>query len=296
MGVVLLACATLSAKEKPSAADERASELAAIRASSAAFENAFNQHDAKSLAEMWTADGDYIDEAGRVFAGREAIQKAYSDYFAVNDDVRMSVVIDALRLLSDTAAIEDGRAFLEPLPEGAPATSHYTVVHVKVDGKWLMSTVRDARVETASGYHNVEDLDWLIGTWTAEEQGGKMVSVCRWVANKSFVQRSYTVTRPDHTTTTGVQIIGFNPAAGHVQSWSFSSDGGHAIGVWTAREAGWEAAVEGVTGDGVSTTAINILKRLDDNAYVWRSVKRTAGGEALPDTGEVVLKRQVSAK
>src|SRR6185436_3306757 len=133
----------------------------------------------------------------------------------------------------------------------------------------LMSTVRDTRVETPSGYSKVADLEWLIGTWTAEEHGAKTVSVCRWVANKSFVERAYTITNHDGTTSSGLQIIGWNAQGEHVQSWNFSPDGGYAIGVWTPREGGWEAEVRGVTGAGTSTTATNHLRRLDDNAYVW---------------------------
>ena len=79
-------------------------------------------------------------------------------------------------------------------------------------------------------------MEWLIGSWVAEEHGAKMETDCRWVANKSFVQRSYTVTLPDQTTTSGVQLIGFNPLEGHIQSWEFSPDGGHAVGVWTTHE------------------------------------------------------------
>lgn len=280
---------------EPSASESRAMELRAIRTASGEFQNAFNQHDAKSLSELWTEDGEYVDESGRTLTGRAAIQKEYEDYFAVNDDVKIAVVIDSIRLLSDTAAIEDGRTYLEPLPEGAPGMGRYMVVHVKVNGKWLMSSVRDANVATASGYNNVADLEWLIGTWVAEEHGGKMVSVCRWVANKSFVERTYTTTHADHTQSSGVQLIGYNPAAGHVQSWNFSSDGGHAIGVWTARENGWEAAIEGVTGEGASTTAVNVLTRIDDNAYSWQSTQRSHNGQALPDTDEVVMKRQVES-
>jgi uncharacterized protein (TIGR02246 family) len=309
IGAIALLCGALQAQIKPRPAgdkparaatadesqareeDTRVRELTALRASSAAFQNAFNQHDAQSLAEQWTVDGEYVDEAGRVYRGREAIEKEYQDYFAVNDDVKIAIVVDALRLLSDTAAIEDGRTYLEPLPAGAPAMGRYTVVHVKVGDKWLMSSVREGRIETPSGYNNVADLEWLIGTWTAEEHGAKMVSVCRWVANKSFVQRTYTVTHADHSQASGVQIIGFNPAAGHVQSWNFSSDGGHAIGVWTARDGGWQAELEGVTGEGVATSAVNVLTKIDDNAYSWRAVQRTAGGTALPNTDEVVMKR-----
>jgi uncharacterized protein (TIGR02246 family) len=302
--LVLFLSGTLEAQPKPEpkpeakapSSGDRAAEIAAIRASSAAFQNAFNQHDAKSLAELWTVDGEYVDEAGRVFTGREAIAKEYEDYFVVNDDVKIAIVIDSLKLLSDTAAIEDGRTYLEPLPAGAPGMGRYTVVHVKVGDKWLMSSVRDGRIETPSGYNNVADLEWLIGTWTAEEHGAKMVSVCRWVANKSFVERTYTVTHPDHSQVSGVQLIGFNPAEGHMQSWNFSSDGGHAIGVWTARENGWQAVIEGVSGAGVGTSAINTLTRIDDNAYSWQATQRTAGGAALPNTEEIIMKRTPTAK
>ena len=58
------------------------SELEAIRKSSHAFEEAFNKADAKAVAALWTIDGDYVDETGQVFAGRDAIEKQYADFFA----------------------------------------------------------------------------------------------------------------------------------------------------------------------------------------------------------------------
>ena len=52
------------------------------------------------------------------------------------------------------------------------------------------------------------------------------------------------------------------------------------------------AETRGVTGNGTTTTSVSLLTRLDENAYVWQSVQRTAGSLALPDTEEVILKRQ----
>jgi uncharacterized protein (TIGR02246 family) len=283
-------------RAKPAAAavgdSQPAGADAAIRQSSQAFAAAFNKGDAKAVAALWTADGDYTDETGRTFKGREAIEKEYAGFFAANKGVQIKVIVDSIKLLGDGAAIEDGRAYLEPAP-GAPAISKYTAAHVKVGSEWQMATVRDSRVELPSAYKNVEDLEWLIGTWTAEEHGAKTVSVCRWIANKSFVERAYTITNHDGTTSSGLQLIGWNAQGEHVQSWNFSSDGGHAIGVWTPRDGGWEAEVRGTTGAGISTTATNHLRRLDDNAYVWQSVNRTAGGQTLPDSAEVVLRRSV---
>ncbi len=217
-------------------------------------------------------------------------------FFAENPDVRLRVVIDSLRLLNDLTAIEDGRTMVDPPPLGAPGMGKYTAIHVKVDGKWLISTVRESWIETPSTYKNVADLEWLVGTWVGEQHGAKSESVCRWVANKSFVERKYQVTQTDGTTTSGVQLIGWNPELGRVQSWNFSSDGGHAVGVWSPRENGWSAEMRGTTGAGLPTTAINLLTRLDDNAYVWQSIQRTLDGRPLPDTDEVVLKRRRAAQ
>ena len=270
-----------------------AEELNAIRTGSQAFVDAFNRADAKAVAMLWTADGDYIDDAGRRFQGRAAIEKEYADFFNEHRGVKIRIVIESLRLIGGGAAVEDGRAILEPAPAGAPATTKYTAVHVKDGGQWLMSTVRDTRLEGPSVYGNIADLEWLIGTWTAEEHGVKSESVCRWVANKSYVERSYTTTQPDGTVSSGVQIIGWNPERGRVQSWNFSADGGHAVGIWTPRERGWAAEVRGVTGDGSVTAAVNVLTRLDDNAYAWQSVQRSVAGQSLPDSDEIVLKRKL---
>lgn len=296
---VALACPlvlSICLAQESAKAGSSGAELNAIRGGSQAFATAFNKRDAKALAALWTEDGDFVDDSGSRVVGREAIEKSYAAYFTANPQAHVRIVIDSLRLLSDSAAVEDGRAFVDPPAAGPAGYGKYTAVHVKVGGKWLMSTVRDTRVETPSGYEKVADLEWLIGTWIAEEHGAKTVSVCRWVANKSFVERTYTVTQPDQSSTSGVQLIGFNPQLGHMQSWSFSSDGGHAIGVWSPTANGWSAAMRGVTGDGTLTAAVNRLEKLDDNAYVWQSVQRTAGGQALPDTDEIVLKRQAARK
>jgi len=215
-----------------------------------------------------------------------------AEFFANDSRVTLRIMIDSVRLLSDTTAIEDGRAVVHPPPTGIPGYSKYTAIHVKVDGHWRMASVRDTHVETPSAFKNVADLEWLIGTWVAEDAGVKTESVCRWIANKSFVERKYTITDVDGTQTSGVQVIGWNAIDGHVQSWNFSPDGGHAVGIWTPKEDGWTVEIRGVTGDGTLITSVNSLTRLDENAYVWQSVERTAAGAALPDTGEVVLKRQ----
>ncbi len=275
--------------------DQSSPQLAAVRAESKAFVDAFNKADAGAVAACWTVDGEYIDDAGNTFTGQDAIAQAYGIFFRDNPNAKLQLSIDSLRLLSPSTAIEEGRSLVE-VPPSSATIGRYLAVHVLVDGKWQMASVRDVTVETAVAQQNVADLDWLIGTWVAEEHGSKHESVCRWVSGQSFVKRDFTTTLYDGTQSSGVQLIGWNPQGGHVQSWTFSSGGGHSVGVWTPTEDGWAAQTQGMTGDGISTTSTNLLRRLDDNAYVWSSVNRTIDGVVIPDTDEVVLKRQPAKK
>jgi uncharacterized protein (TIGR02246 family) len=297
LGIVLFCAAipagaqTPTSKPKDGQTPAGSDDLAAIRKGASEFEAAFNAGNAKDVAALWTEDGDYTDETGEVFSGREAIEKEYAAILGANPGGKMHILIDSLRLLSDSAAIEDGHAHVDSDSTGPPAIGKYTVVHVKVNGKWLMSTVRDSRIELPSSYRKIDDLEWLIGTWVGEEQGAKIELVCRWVVNKSFVECIHTVTETDGTTSSAVQLIGFNPQGGHVQSWNFSSDG-FAVGVWSPRANGWSAEIQGTNGKGQSTRAINLLTALDDDTYAWQSIQRTAGDQLLADTEEVVFKRQ----
>jgi hypothetical protein len=48
----------------------------------------------------------------------------------------------------------------------------------------------------------------------------------------------------------------------------------------------------GVMSDGTKTTAVNVLRKVDDDTLGWRSTDRTVGGVRLPDLHEVILKRR----
>jgi uncharacterized protein (TIGR02246 family) len=276
--------------------DAAEAEIAAIRAQSEAFVAAFNKQDVKAVAALWTTDGEYMDDAGRRFVGRDAIEKGYAEFFTANPKAKIQITIDSLRVLASGVAIEEGRAAAGSPPADAAGSSQYTVTHVKVDGKWLMASVRDALIETPATVSSAADLQWLVGAWIAEERGIKSVSVVNWVVGGRFLERQYTTTLLDGTTSSGVQLIGWNPLEGHVQSWNFSPDGGHAVGIWIPSEGGWTAQMRGMTGDGAPTTSINQLLRLDDNAFVWRSFQRTVGNATLADTDEIIWKRQPASR
>lgn len=272
------------------------SEEAAIRRSAVAFREAFNRGDAKAIAALWTADGDYVDEEGQRFQGREAIEQEYSNFFAAQPGVKIAMVVDSVRVLDGETAIEDGRSTLVPAPPGAPAICRYTAIHVKSKGKWQIASVRDSRVELPSTYGHLQDLEPMIGTWIADEHDAKMEVTCRWMTNKNFIERRYTVQRGGEETSSGTQLIGWDPLERRIQSWTFTSDGGYAVGSWSRRENGWTVASRGVTADGTTTASVNLVTFVDRDAVTWQSVERSAGGASLPGLEEVLLKRRREEK
>lgn len=264
---------------------------AAIRQSAKDFAAAFDKGDAKAIAALWTEDGEFIDEAGTRTVGRAAIEQRYTEFFATNSGATIEIVIDALRQAGADTALEDGRAAVTVAGQaGAASSGKYTAVHVQRDGKWAIASVRDLAPEPVAG-PTLADLDWMIGTWHTEHLGKEMTITCRWLADKSFVEATFAKLEDGKPVPTATQIIGVDPRSGRITSWMFNSDKGFAQGVWVPHETGWAIGFEGVRADGTQTTAVNLLARLND-ALVWKSTQRTIGGQALPDTEEVVLKRK----
>lgn len=281
-----------AAAESAAAATPKGSETEdSIVKQVASFAAAFNKRDAKAFASFWVPQGEYVDESGEAFVGRETIEAFFTKVFEKRPDVSVQLITESIRVLGDSVVVEDGKAIVTPSPSENAEVSQYTAVHLKVDGKWLIGSLRDSFVESDTAPKVLSDLEWLIGEWISEENGVRSQSLCRWIANNRFVERVYTTTQLDGSTTTGVQIIGWNAQTNQVQSWNFSPDGGHAVGIWSAIEGGWLSKVTGTTGTGESTMAVNVLKKLDDAAYVWQSIQRTVGDTPLPDTDEVIVRR-----
>jgi ketosteroid isomerase-like protein len=72
-------------------------EEAALLKNAEAFVEAFHKGDATALAAFWTTDGDYTDQTGRRMNGRDAIEKAFKEYFADNKGMKLRIDIGALR-------------------------------------------------------------------------------------------------------------------------------------------------------------------------------------------------------
>lgn len=271
----------------PQAADVRR----AIQSTSAAFKEAFDQGNAKAVASFWSPEGEYIDAKGMRLVGRPAIEKAYETYFKQNKNAKIQVAIDSVRQIGNNLAIEEGRTAVT-VSGGAPDFSQYTATYVKRDGKWKMVSVKESGMTPSVAHSGLKDLEWIIGTWVVDDQKLSLATKYEWLPGKKFVERTFSANVKGSTKPIGKQIIGTDPISGHLMSWTFNSDGSHAVGIWTAIDNGWVIESRGVTSNGKKTSANNILTKIDDNGCRWQSVNRTVNGVEMPDALEVVSKRK----
>jgi uncharacterized protein (TIGR02246 family) len=260
----------------------------AIRATGDAFIKAFNAADAKTLGALWTAEADYVDENGQSYQGRAAIEKEYATLFDEHPGVTMRIEILSVHVIGPATAVEDGRSSNgRTISQG-----RYTAVHVKQDGKWLISAVRDM-TDGETTESDIRVLNFLVGHWTSERDDAKVKTSCQWTAGKRFLLRTYTVTDTNNDTprSSGLQVIGWDPASRQIRSWTFDSTGGHGQGLWNQVNGGWAIESEGVLADGTPTASTDLIEKVDARVIGWQSVNRTAGGQQLPDTEQVVLER-----
>jgi len=276
----------------PTTATPHVSAEQEIRGTAEAFVSAFNKGDAKAVAALWTAQCEYVDEAGRVFQGRDAIEKEYAVFFAKNPGVQMDASIASIKIIGDVVAIEDGAAVVKSARKKLMSSGYYTALHVKEGGKWLMASVREHRAPSQPISVQVGDLAWLIGAWAATAEAKTVEFSCRWVAGKKFIELAYTVRDKDAIVRSGMQIIGKDPASGELVSRSFDSSGGLGLGTWRAFPNGWIVESRGVMSDGTRTISTDIVSKVGEDTFTWQAVNRLVAGQRLADGEAVVLKRK----
>jgi len=72
---------------------------------------------------LWTEDGEYIDDSGRSFVGRDAIEKGYAEFFAGNPDAKIQITIDSLRPAEQATRPSKTGALVADSPPGGAAGS-----------------------------------------------------------------------------------------------------------------------------------------------------------------------------
>lgn len=291
-GAVGLWCSSWAQDQpQPGSKDEQpqSAEMAAVRKSADAFTRAFNAGDAKAVAAFWTKDGEFVGAEGESIRGREAIEKLYAGFFKENPRAQIELEIESVKILGRHAALEEGKIKLKMPGDEEPGVSRYSVLHVREDDGWKMASVREW-VPDPQELVTVNDLEWMLGTWTAKGPEAELRITFSWDEDKAFLRGRYVLTKGDKVIHSGTQVIGKNPTGG-LRSWVFDRSGTFGESVWFRDEDRWVMEAVGTLPDGSETTATNIMIPLGKDEFTWQSVGRTAAGAELPDQPPVRVTR-----
>lgn len=254
------------------------------------YEDAFNRADAKQLAACWTEAGQYVTASGARLEGPDAIHKAYTKLFAKKEGLRLQTSTSRVQSIAPDVVLEEGvvRLISENEP---PAEARYEAIHVKDDGQWKLSRVRETVMSASGGHHEqLKELQWMVGQWTTRDDTASVDSQCQWTKNKSFLKRSFCV-QDDAAQVDVTQYIGWDASTGQIRSWSFDSEGGFEQGVWRQVDHQWIVDATATLPDGRRGSAERVLKPVDDDTFTWRSVNRQVDGRLLPSLDEVTVIR-----
>jgi uncharacterized protein (TIGR02246 family) len=285
------------AKDDPKPVAGREADDAAIRKVSAEFARAVSAGDAKAVAAFWTESGEYRADEAAPIQGRAALEKAYAGFLAKRPKVAAEAKIDAIRFLGKDIALEEGKFTVRPADGAGPAvTRHYSTLYGREGGQWKFALVKEWAPDAAGA--ELADLSWLVGTWTTKQGDREATSTYEWAGNKKFLKVLFAVkdAKTGKELTSGVQVIGIDPATRTIRSWLFGSDGAIGEANWSWDGEQWTVDSAGTLADGGSTTARNFLRRTAADAFTWHSVLRTDNGQRLPDIPPVKVTRVPASK
>jgi uncharacterized protein (TIGR02246 family) len=271
--------------QTPATSDEQA-----IRQIVAGYGDAFNKGDLDALMAIWAPDAEYIDESGKVTKGRDGIAALFKKFLEDNKGTKMALEVTNVRPLKGDVALQDGKSTFTA-PDGSTDQGRFTAVWFKSNGKWQIRSARDlpyAGGDVPGAGGPLKDLQWLIGEWEGDK--GAVVVAARWMLGNAFLAIDYKVKEADGDLTVH-QLVGFDPLTGQLKSWSFDSRGGYGEGLWTRDGTAWIVDIAGVLPDGMVGTAVNVLRRADDQTIVFESRDREIGGQPIPNS-EVKLTRK----
>lgn len=288
---VALGCAASFAPANFAAA--QTADETAIRQAVEAYVAAYNKGDAKGLAALWSPEAVYtVPGSGEQVIGRDGIEKQFAQIFASSKGAKLDAKSASIKFVSPNVAIETGTATVLQ-PPGAAEESAYSAVYVKRDGKWLLDRVSEEEtVVPRSNYEKLKDLEWMVGNWLDQDDQVTIETNCQWAKNQNFLVRSFTVAVRDRINLSGMQIIGWDPAAKKIRSWIFDSDGGFAEGSWTKNGNAWHIQNVGTRADGLKVSSVNVIKFVNKDQFTWQIINGQVGDDLVPNTDEVMVVRQ----
>ncbi len=113
------------------------------------FVAAWNQHNAKAIADLWTVDGDFLSPwaSTDLIKGREAIEKYFSEeYKTMLKDASIELAINNVHFIDPDTAFTEANFTISGINiagvQAVPFNDQAIFVMVQQDGKWKIKIAR----------------------------------------------------------------------------------------------------------------------------------------------------------
>lgn len=251
-----------------------------VRQSTADYVKAFNAHDAKAAASLYTENAQFVGIDGFALQGRAAIQQSLAESFQANPRDKIAIQVLSIQPLSRQSAMVTGELTLTNPNSLEPTVTRYSAMEVLEDGLWRAASVHEwipNTQMTAAQKH----LEWLVGQWTATGLGGTFLITYVWGEPKTFLYGKYTLTKDGKVVSSGTDILAINALEGGLRSWTFDNSGTFSNGVWTREGRNWIDESGGTLPDGSTINAENVLTPLGPNSFTWQTPERFFNGQPI---------------
>lgn len=265
---------------------------AAVRKMIDDYADAYNKHDLEAVKAFWTEDSLHVDrDTGARTDGRAAIVSDIEVAFEQSPDLKLSGYVKHLRLVKPDVAYVEGEARIIS-PEFEPSIFIFTAVLVNQEGKWKIHSIEETPIPLpASSYEALQELEPLIGHWVDESSESEVHTIFRWIDNRSFLLRSFSVETAAGELEQGTQIIGWDPRSQEIRSWSFNSDGSFGDGIWSKNGKDWLVKSSQTLPDGLAASGTYVITPVDTDTLSMQLIGHEIEGEPQPTRQAVTVVR-----
>jgi uncharacterized protein (TIGR02246 family) len=252
----------------------------------------FAKADATALSNLFIPQGEMINEEGTVYRGRDELKALFTDFFARFPGAKIDIAAESIRSVGSNLIIEEGSRKITTANGESRADLRYAAVWSKLDGQWLIASVREIADDAPATPHALLDsLSWMIGQWINEGDDAAVKITYQWSEDGNYILGDYEVITGGTRTSRSAQRIGWDPVAQRIRSWIFDADGGFSEGSWTPTADGWMISSSAVLPTGQTASATLNIVPTDANRFTIKGTHRLIGG-VLDDDFEVIVTKR----
>jgi uncharacterized protein (TIGR02246 family) len=278
------------------ARSQESAGVAEVRAAGEQFAQAFQRGKAAEVAALFAPQGELVDEEGTIYKGTQEITSLLTQYFERFPKANLEVTPEAIRLVGDSLALEDGVRVITAGKESTARLRYEAVWSKSKEGRWLLASIREFADDPPPTPHDrLQPLAWLVGDWVNEGSDSVVKMSYRWSEEGNFLLGSFEFTTAGKSTLKSTHRIGWDPLAGKVRSWLFDADGGFSEGQWTQIDDTWVIKSSSVNPDGTSGNATITYTPNGKDAFSVKGTERIVGDAREPDFDFKIVRQPPAA-